>query len=262
MKKQEERDLVQSRLQGDVLRHIVTLKMLRLFGGVIDLRFAQDAQGWALLTLLPVRVSDFDRRTYPDAESVALVDGTSDTLKERLLEGLPRVRLVIKTYDESVRQFALNRLRASKARSYISFSRPGGANPGAEPSGIVESGTLVPEIARMLAKNGYFAEELAGHFSAGARWFAVREGEANISAGFVFPNFEPVWEIGGLYTEPDRRRQGHARSVVAAALGHLAARGSIPRYQVRSDNVESIRLAEAAGLQEFLRMDHFLADPG
>jgi hypothetical protein len=47
---------------------------------------------------------------------------------------------------------------------------------------------------------------------------------------------------------------------VAAALSYLIEHGQIPRYQVRSDNLPSIRLAEASGLREFLRMDHLLVD--
>jgi mannobiose 2-epimerase len=55
---------------------------------------------------------------------------------------------------------------------------------------------------------------------------------------------------------------GHARKIVTAALNNLVTRNLVPRYQVRSDNIESIRLAESAGLQEFLQMDHFVVNSG
>jgi GNAT superfamily N-acetyltransferase len=135
-----------------------------------------------------------------------------------------------------------------------------GARPEAAPPGVVESGGLVPEVARMLSNNGYTPEDLAAQFAAGARWFATQEGGRTVSAGFVFPNFDAVWEIGGLFTEPGWRRQGRARRIVVAALNHLVSRSRVPRYQARSDNLESIRLAQAAGLREFLRLDHLLAN--
>jgi predicted GNAT family acetyltransferase len=48
------------------------------------------------------------------------------------------------------------------------------------------------------------------------------------SAGFVFRNFESVWEIGGVFTHPEFRRHGLARQVVAAALSYLIEHGQIP----------------------------------
>ncbi|HXQ80863.1 MAG TPA: GNAT family N-acetyltransferase, partial [Opitutaceae bacterium] len=208
------------------------------------------------------RVSEFDRRTYADAEYVVMVDGTSSASKRLLLEGLPAVCLVIKTYDDPVRDFVLRRLRAKRVRSFVSLTLPRAARLEATPAGVVESEILVPGISGMLAHNGYLPSELATYFAAGARWFAVQDGGTYISAGLVFPNFDAVWEIGGLFTEPAWRRQGHARRIVTAALNHLAARNLVPRYQVRSDNTGSVRLAEGAGLREFLRMDHFLTRQG
>jgi ribosomal protein S18 acetylase RimI-like enzyme len=110
----------------------------------------------------------------------------------------------------------------------------------------------------MFAANGYLEGELGRHFADGARWLgAERDGRIR-AAGFVFRNFENVWEIGGLHTDPDYRRQGLARQVVLGALRHLAASGCIPRYQVRSDNGPSVALAGACGLRVFLRLDHLL----
>jgi ribosomal protein S18 acetylase RimI-like enzyme len=254
-----DREVITSRLRQDVLRHVVTLKMLHFFGDSMELRFAQDDAGWALLSLLPVRVSEFDRQVYPNADTVVLVDGVSDALKSALLAGLPAGRLVIKAHDDFTRKFALEALGAQRALSFRSFTLPPTARLEPAPTGIMESEALDPEIARILARNGYTGPELARFFAAGARWYAIEEAGRYVSAGFVFPIFERVWEVGGLYTEPDHRRRGHARRIVAAALGHLAARNLITRYQVRSDNLESVRLAETAGLREFLRIDHFVA---
>ena len=113
-------------------------------------------------------------------------------------------------------------------------------------------------MIRVFGQNGYEPAEVSRHFADGARWFGIRDRGQIVSACFVFRNFETVWEIGGVFTEPSHRRMGHARKVVTSALNHVLANGFIPRYQVRSGNMESIRLAETIGLKEFLRMDHFL----
>jgi GNAT superfamily N-acetyltransferase len=110
--------------------------------------------------------------------------------------------------------------------------------------------------------NGYTAQELERHFAAGARSFAVREGARRVAAGFIFPNFDAVWEIGGLFTEPGHRRKGYGRRIVAAALHRLLTERLVPRYQVSSDNQESVRLAQSCGLRPFLRMDHFMVRKG
>ena len=258
MRTHEDRNRIISHLKGDVLRHIVTLKMLQLYGDAIEFRFVQGTGGWALLSLLPVVMSDFDRQTYPEAKFVVLVDGTSQASKLDLLENLPAGRLVIKSYDASVTRFALGRLGARKVRSFRSFTLPPAGPVEAAPAGVIESEALVPEIIQMFSHNGYLEAELAIHFAARARWYAIQDGVRKISAGFVFRNFDLVWEIGGLFTVPGFRRQGHARKIVAAALNHLVAQKLVPRYQVRADNLESIRLAESTGLQPFLQMDHLL----
>jgi GNAT superfamily N-acetyltransferase len=256
------RDVIVSCLRRDILRHIVTLKMLRAYGESMELRFVMEDGGWALLSLLPVRVSDFDRQAYPDAQLVVLVDGSSDALKEGLLAGLPPGRLVVKACDAPTRRFASESLGGTLVRSYLSYTPPPGAPAAPEPAGVEESRSLDPEVGRLLSMNGYTAPELERCFTAGARSFAVRDGARRVAAGFIFPNFDTVWEIGGLYTEPGHRRKGYARRIVAAALHRLQAERLLPRYQVRSDNLESVRLAESCGLREFLRMDHFMARKG
>ncbi len=256
-----DRATIVSLLESDPLRHVVTLKMIHHYGDALELRLAQDAAGWALLSLMPTSLSGFDSRAYPDARFVAMVDGDSRTATIELLRGLPRAPLVAKTTDGAVGAHLVRVLGATPGLSFLSFTTGPGVSGTPAPEGIDQSSVLDPEGAELVAQNGYDARELERYFADGARWFAVRTHGRMVSAGMVFRNFDTIWEIGGLYTLPAYRRQGHARMVVAAALSHLEANAWVPRYVVRSDNSASEALARRAGLRLFLRMDHFVVPP-
>ena len=98
------RDEAVQLLGCDPLRHIVTLKMLAMYGEQMDLRFAAESGDWALLSLLPTELSEYDSRVYATTRFVVLVDGNSVTLKLRLFADLPRCDMVVKTYDPAVKR--------------------------------------------------------------------------------------------------------------------------------------------------------------
>ena len=252
---------VSTLLRAAPLQHVVTLKMLHLLGSSMRFHLLEGPSGWALMSLFSAGAFEYDRQTYPDRELVVLIDGTSAAAKLEIIGKLPNTRIVVKTSDNAAGAL----LRASRSarviRTFLSFTSPENLAQQSKAAGISEGSNLKPEIALMLAQNGYLDSELSRHFADGARWFAIQRNGRTCSAGFVFRNFESVWEIGGIYTEPEFRRQGFGRMIVAAALSELLGTGRIPRYQVRSDNEPSINLATASGLVEFLRMDHLLVDP-
>jgi GNAT superfamily N-acetyltransferase len=245
-------------LRAEPLKHVVTLKMQHMLGTKVEFRLIERQEGWALLSLFSAAAFEYDRQTYPGQSIVVLIDGTSDSAKIELLDDIPRVPSVVKTSDEAVAAHLVSTRAAHLSRSFISFTSDNGDPLPPQPSNLAQGDVLNPEVSKMFASNGYLDSELARHFSDGARWFSVRDQGRACSAGFVFRNFESVWEVGGIFTNPENRRQGMGRQIVAAALRYLRGSGRIPRYQVRSDNAPSIRLAEASGLKQFLRMDHLL----
>ena len=117
------------------------------------------------------------------------------------------------------------------------------------------------EAAALWALNGYDAQEIRAHFEEGGRGYALCEGDAPVSACFVYPNYRRVWEIAGVHTRPQARGRGHARRVVCAALHDLAGEGRLPRYNVLDTNVPSIRLAESLGLRPASTLTHYFAQP-
>ncbi len=247
-------------LRSDLLRHIVTLKMLQVGGRAVSCRGCEEADGWGLLSLFHTRVFEYDQQTYADRDWVVLLDGTSPTAKAKLLEELPTGALVVKTYDPLVKEHLKRKFHAAPVRTFVSFTAAPDVAHSPRIWEIATSTTLEPEVAAMFAANGYVASELARHFADGARWFGIKHDGQFVSAGMVFRNFESVWEIGGVFTQPGSRRQGLARQIVAAALDYLGHAHLLPRYQVRADNFASNELARAAGLHEFLRMDHYVVD--
>lgn len=255
------RDEAVELLGRDPLRHIVTLKMLALYGEHMDLRFVAESGEWALLSLLPTDLSDYDSRAYATTRRVVLVDGNSATLKLRLLDDLPRCDMVVKTYDPAVKRHVMQQFAGEPVASFTSFSAPPGLTLSAC-DGTEESSTLSEEAAASFGQAGYSMPELEKWFREGARWFGIRKGGTVVSGCFVYRNFDSVWEIAGVFTEPNHRRQRLAATVVTAALVYLLELQRRPRYQVPITNTASTQLARGIGLQEFLSVDHLLVKRG
>jgi GNAT superfamily N-acetyltransferase len=243
-------------LETDVPRNLVTLKMAASFRECMTFVAEREGADWAILSLLPVQASDWDRRAYPEASTIVLPNGTSGTLVRRVLGAAPRGNVVFKTADPEASAFLARERGARLLTSFFSFTRAPGAEPlGADPE-VVASTDFDAETWTLLGKNGYGDSELRRHLSDGARWFGVRRDGALASVCIAFPNFRDIWEIGGVYTLPEQRRKGLARRAVLRALAYLEGAGLTPRYQFRADNAASRELALSCGLSEFLRVDH------
>ena len=239
------------------MRNLVTLKMLTCYPGAMEFEVAQDGDRWVLLSLLPVRASAWDRQTYPDCKYAAFINGNDVEKMVQLLPYLPKEELVVKTTDEVVKEWLVQR-NAIKALAFQSFTSDAKASMESMDEKIVPSDAHDEAAWEMFRANGYVDEELAQYFANGAKWFGIEDDGRLVSACFVFENYRRIWEIAGVYTRPDCRRRGLAKKVVEAALVHLARSGLVPRYQVKSDNHASISLAKTSGLIEFLRMEHYI----
>jgi len=255
------RDEAVELLRRDPLRHIVTLKMLARYGEHMDLRCVSESGTWALMSLLPTELSEYDSRAYATTRLVVLIDGNSATLKLRLFDDLPRTDMVVKTYDGAVKRHVTNQLAGEPTASFASFSAPSNLMlPACE--AILESSTLSEEAALIFGEAGYSHRELEKWFRDGSCWFGIRKSGTLVSACFLYRNFDSVWEIAGVFTDPKHRRQRFATTVVTAALKYLLELQRLPRYQVPTTNTASMQLARSIGLQEFLRLDHFLVRRG
>lgn len=255
------RDQAIELLRCDPLRHIVTLKMLTLYGERVDLRFVAESGDWALMSLLPTNLSEYDLRAYATTRFVVLIDGNSAALKLRLFDALPRADIVLKTYDDAVKRHVTQHLAGEPIAGFTSFTATPGLTLRACDSSL-ESSTLSEAESLIFGQLGYSMHELEKCFDDGGRWFGSRKNGTLVSACFVYRNFDSVWEIAGVFTDPNHRRQRFATTVVTAALKYLLELQRKPRYQVPNTNTASTQLARSIGLQEFLRVDHFLVRRG
>jgi ribosomal protein S18 acetylase RimI-like enzyme len=259
-------------LREDPLRHIVSLKMLTHRHGQVELCLVEAEHGWALLLSFPSDLFEYDAKAYGPGRRVIVLEGTTELAQRALLEQRPNTNVIIKTPDVAVARYALEALGAASVTAFVSFTVPerriAPLSGGTEAAGAIEgspqvfaSTTLDDELRDIFARNGYAAAELERYFAAGAHAFGIRMNGAVAAACFVFQNFEAVWEIAGVHTAVQHRRQGLAARVVRAAEQHLLERGLCPRYQTEASNRASIELARHIGLVEFLRIEHLMVGP-
>jgi GNAT superfamily N-acetyltransferase len=248
-------------LEQEPLRNLSTLKMLNHHPESVSFELHQGPDGWALLSLLDVRGSEWDRNAYPACKYVAFINGNSPSRKLQLLASLPHENLVLKTGAEIIRKWVIQTGRGTRVMSFHSFTtRKQSTHVELDPS-LRQSDTFDQTAWDMLRANGYEHDELARAFQKGARWFGIEAEGRLATVCFVFQNYKQFWELAGLYTHPAFRRRGLAKKTVFGALHYLAASGRVPRYQVKWNNHASLSLAKACGLLEFLRMDHYLLTP-
>lgn len=245
-------------LEEDTLKNLVTLKMLTCYPEAMDFELLRENDHWALLGLLEVRASAWDAKMYASCKYAAFINGNDSGKMVELLARLPKGNLVIKTADDCVREWVVQTRKGAKVMSFHSFTSGKRLTVELRGEKVVPLGEFDESAWNHFRSNGYVDEELAQYFRNGAKWFGIESDGELASACFVFENYKQVWEIAGVYTQPDYRRRGLAKKTVEAALVYLGNCGLIPRYQARGGNHPSLNLARSLGLIEFLRMDHYV----
>ncbi|WP_306227147.1 GNAT family N-acetyltransferase [Bosea beijingensis] len=245
------------RLAGDPLDNVVLLKHLAAFPQNTRAFQRLSPAGAATLVLLDTAASVYDRKTYPTAAHAALMRSEDVALTEALLSELPTTGGIVfklsgtADYDLVQRHYPL-----ARKTSFLSFASPE-CVPGYDGVLVAESAT---DAMYALYRTQDHARDWLAPLLASGRAFTCRVGSGDqpLSVCFAFESYTKVWEIGGVVTRPEQRGRGLGSRVVGAALGELARRDLLARYQVHEDNTASIRLAEALGMQPLLRLTHYL----
>lgn len=247
-------------LSHDTFTNLVTLKMLSLYPDACSSYLYRDGPDWACRTELNAAASQWDRKSYPNVDTVVLLDGNSPSLLPAVISHSQMQNVVFKVHDDWSRQYFRSSSAYQHAMSLLSYSTvPDDSETYLVNYDSVERHTVYSEsVAEFFEYNGYAEAEIEYHLSRGGRWFSLRDAGQIVSVCIVFPNFRNVWEIGAVYTDPDFRNRGFGRKVTEAALAFLVQNGHTPRYQFRHDNHASRALAESLNLKRKLTVEHFL----
>ncbi|MNO26552.1 FR47-like protein [compost metagenome] len=251
-------DIIMEMLRRNPLKNITLLKMLTAYHQVMDNYLIEQEDNWGILLLLPADAFAYDLRAYPDADTIVLMDYSSLEVLPALIKRMPKnARLVFKLQEEPSVLGLSEHYPLRKVRRFYSYSTEPGQSFTSDGDTVL-SEQLDERLLPLWAANGYSREEIVHYFEAGAFSVSLFKGEIPLSTCFVFRNEEQIWEIGGVHTAEEVRKEGLALRVVRTAVFHTLQRGYIPRYQVQDNNVPSIRLAESLGLQLAVKLTHWI----
>lgn len=254
-------DCVHDYLSRDPLKTISLLKYLNAHPQDTETFHVRAHEGEAVLLLLRVNASAYDRETYPEARYVCFIASDGPDLTALLLPHLPRgIGLVFKLAADADRAVVAQVFDLQRRTSFLSFAGRVPAEFAAAELLIPVTCDPLPQAWSMFEERGYTRDWLMPLLLSG-RAFVVEAAQAASVASvcFAFQNHGDIWEVGGLSTCSDLRRQGHAARVVRSAFAELNRRGLQARYVVEETNQPSMLLASAIGLKHVLTLTHFLA---
>ncbi len=244
-------------LRRDPLKHAVILKYLLSTPGAVLHQTARGRRSASLLLLDPRR-TNYDRRTYPEATASVLLASDDPALTRELMAHVPAgERIVFRLPGEADRAVVAERFALERRNAFLSFT-------GAGSGGQIDGATIGTDAAAapyaLFAQQDHEEAWIAPMLQAGRAFTSVvRDGGTPVAACFAYEIDTAIWEIGGVYCLPEHRGRGHARRAVQAALGELARRGRLSRYQAAEANTPSIRLARSLGMTQFLTLTHFVS---
>lgn len=250
---------VHTYLSRDPLPSISLLKYLQSHPQDTESFHLRGEEGEAVLVLLQVAASPYDRETYPGARLVCFIASDGPDLTRRLLAHVPRgVPIVFKLSRTADHAVVADSFTLTRTTCFHSFRLPSGCGWQTEPDLV----RTVPTAAAwaLFEQRGYERGWLLPLIDA-RQAFVVEAGEGaeTQSVCFAFEHSPGIWEVGGLATHPAARRRGLAARIVRTAFAEFEARGHLGRYVVEESNAPSLALARTLGLAEFLRLTHYLS---
>lgn len=206
-------------LKTDSFKHLSTLKYLSLYRDKLTISLLEESHNWAVLVTIPTEILSYDTATYPDANKAIFINGTSESLKYRLLDTLPKSNYILRLNEDINISGLKNRFRIKNGNSFVSYSCSVFEDYTA--NSIVPGNThITDEVANIIMNNGYSEEEIKKYFDNGAAWFGIEVNNKIRSVCFVYQNYNRIWEIAGVHTLETDRNKGYARIAVTSALAH------------------------------------------
>jgi GNAT superfamily N-acetyltransferase len=236
-----------SYLEQKPLQNITGLKMLYTYPESCTVHALPDG----VLILLEPNVMPYDRETYPDAAQIALLYADSNQAAQELLKFVPKKYPSIwKVISEFVTREIQQQFMLSRERAFVSFTD---AKPYTADSAVCISTSPSQTAFVAYAELGHEKAWLQALLETQQAFCCELEG----SVCFAFANYKSIWEVGGVFTQPESRGQGLAARVVKTCIAELQRRDLRTRYQVHEDNLASIALARHLLLEQICVMTHW-----
>jgi GNAT superfamily N-acetyltransferase len=234
-------------LEQKPLQNITGLKMLYTYPESCTVHALPDG----VLILLEPNAMPYDRETYPDAEKIVLLYSNSSATTRALLPFVPKnQRLIWKIISEAVTREIQQQFNLTREWAFISFTD---AKPHTPDSAVRISTSPSKTALEAYAELGHEASWLQDLLAREQAFCCELEG----SVCFAFANYSSIWEVGGVFTQPEAQRRGLAARVVRSCIAELQRRGLHTRYQVHEDNLASIALANHLGLEQVCTIVHW-----
>lgn len=244
-----------ARLEEDLFLNASTLKFLRLHPAEARGRLVARGGEWASLTWFPAALFAFDRGAYPLAQWVAFLNGPSLEGQASLLELLPPGPGILKLPKPLLWGSWSRGRSAEQVRDFWAYTTA--QAPSHDPQDLEEHADLPPGLAELWASEGRDLKEVRRALETGGRCYLRRAKGQAVSGCYTQILHGRLWEVAGLITHPEHRRQGYGAQVAGRAVTRLLARGLSPRYFVDAANRPSVQLAEGLGLRRQSHLTHW-----
>ncbi len=242
-------------LGADMLKNLSTLKYLTIYRDYADVEVIEESQEWAVRAAFPTSILSYDTATYPQARRAVFLNGSSDRLKNNLLDALPADSYLLRLNEKLDLSIHHERYVISQGHAYVSFTLSGTDSHLVEPA-VRPNSIPTSEAVKMFGRNGYTQKDIGAYFGRGARWFGLKTDGHLASACFVFQNYQDVW---GNWRGPYHR--GPAPSRICCNRGGICAllfAAERPDSQIR-DGREKPRLSQLGTKARYERVPNHTA---
>jgi predicted GNAT family acetyltransferase len=232
-------------LEQQPLKNITGLKMLYTYPDACTVSARSDG----VLIMLRPSAMPYDHETYPHAKQIVLLYSDLSQTTTALLKSVPHLSPTIwKIISSEVQAVVAQHFALTRLRAFVSFTDNQMYSPDVSIT-TTPSQVALEKYAALGHQNNWLLDLIAQQ-----KAFCC---ELPQSVCFAFANHQNIWEVGGVYTNPEARGQGLAARVVRSSIAELQRRGLRTRYQVHEDNTASIALAQHIGLEQVCTITHW-----
>jgi RimJ/RimL family protein N-acetyltransferase len=225
-----------------LLKHIEKLKEKGIY-------FTNDQMTCFGITFKP-EATVYDSIDYPGYASISIVNSENDIQLFDFIDTLPLGKNIIKINRE------LESEKFKKMNHFLSLTCSNAFY--VENKKSIKSQNFVTDRFSALLENvQYTAQDVNEILLKIGKIFYIEENSIPISCCIIYKNYENIWEVGAVSTDPLHQGKGYAQKVVSKATAHILKNNHIPRYHVNKNNKKSLSLAIKINYEKFLEIIHY-----